>query len=52
MNNNNSSVFVGTVRKSGNSLVVTIPKQIRMALNLKDGMQVWIKIKILDLEGD
>ena len=47
-----SSVFVGTVRKSGNSLVVTIPMQIVKGLGLNHNDQVWIKIRKLKLEGD
>ena len=42
-----SSVFVGTVRRSGSSLVVTIPIQIVRALKLKPDEQVWVKIKKL-----
>jgi len=45
-----SSVFVGTVRRSGSSLVVTIPVQIVRALNLHPDEQVWVKIKKLTAE--
>ena len=45
-----SSVFVGTVRRSGSSLVVTVPVQIVRALNLHPDEQVWVKIKKLAAE--
>ena len=44
-----SSIFEGTARRSGNSLVVTITKSIADGLGIKDGDKV--KISVLRL-GD
>jgi len=45
-----SSIFVGTVRRSGSSLIVTVPKPDVKKLGLHVGDQVWVKIKKLELE--
>ena len=44
-----SSIFEGTARRSGNSLVVTITKSIADGLGIKDGDK--IKIIIQKTEG-
>ena len=43
-----SSTFKGTVRHSGNSLVVTIPKPIAGGLEIEDGSEVRITVQKVD----
>ena len=40
-----SSIFNGTIRRSGNSLVITIPKPIAEGLGLKDGDSATLEIR-------
>ena len=40
-----SSIFQGTARKSGDSIVVTIPKQIADGLNIIPGTQIKISVQ-------
>ena len=42
-----SSIFNGTIRRSGNSLVITIPKPIAEGLGLKDGDSATLEIRKL-----
>jgi len=42
-----SSIFQGTARKSGDSIVVTIPKQIADGLNIIPGTQIKISVQKL-----
>ena len=39
-----SSIFKATVRHSGNSLVVTIPKGVHEGLDIKDGDDVTVSV--------
>ena len=40
-----SSIFNGTIRRSGNSLVITIPKPIAEGLGLKDGDSATLEVR-------
>jgi len=40
-----SSIFKATARRSGNSLVVTIPKEVAQGLEIKNGTVLRVKIE-------
>lgn len=42
---NSNAVFLGKINRSGNSLVIVIPKAIREYLELKEGDYVYVSIK-------
>jgi len=41
-----SSVFQAIARKSGNSLVITIPKGVAEGLDIKNGTVIRVKIEV------
>lgn len=45
-----SSIFEATVRRSGNSLVITIPKPIANGLGIKNGNIVTVEIRKINQE--
>ena len=40
-----SSIFQATVRRSGNSLVVTIPKEVAQGLKIKNGTILTVDVR-------
>jgi len=47
-----SSIFQATVRRSGNSLVVTIPKGVAEGLKVKNGSVLRVNVHLIDEEKD
>lgn len=43
-----SSIFEATVRRSGNSLVITIPKPIANGLGIKNGTLTTVEVRKVD----
>ena len=43
-----SSIFKATARKSGNSLVVTIPKEVAQGLEIKNGTVLRVTVLKVD----
>ena len=42
-----SSIFKATVRHSGNSLVITIPKGVHEGLEIQDGDEVNVTVRLM-----
>ena len=47
-----SSIFKGFARRSGNSLVVTIPKGVAEGLEIKNGSEVRVTVHLIDEEKE
>lgn len=47
-----SSIFKATARRSGNSLVVTIPKGVAEGLEIKNGSVLRVTVKKVDEEKE